>query len=192
MKFKPNEGPFEYDFIDPDTGYQYREASKSELITRINNYRQHNELPSIDMLGLVVENYMCQLPKNYGKCSPITNLSRSFWTVLKGGVSLVVNIWYGRFASVEVAEERAKQCASCPFNEYPDKTSLEEWQDSVAEGSVGDRKTSYQSKLGNCKVCSCVLKAKVFYDGDVSFSAQEIASFKEVNCWQLTLINKPK
>lgn len=144
------------------------------------------------MLSMVVDNYLCTLPKNHGKCSPVPNLDRSIWTMLKGGVALLVNLWYGTFASQEVAQARAAQCATCPFNELPEKTSVEKWQDQIAEASVGDRKTTYQSQLGNCRVCTCVLKAKVFYDGPVSFSKEEIAKFKSVNCWQLTLINKPK
>lgn len=187
MKFKPLETTADFDFIDPDTGFQYREVSREALIQRIVAYRLQNELPSLDALPAVLENYWCSKPCNKGKCEKNTQLHRSLWTTLRGGITLLVNLWYEKTATQEVAEKRAEQCASCPNNEFPDKGAFTKWSDDVATASVGEKKTSYHEQLGNCKVCTCVLKAKVFYDGSASFSTEENAEFRKVNCWQLRL-----
>lgn len=187
LKFKPLETTADFDFIDPDTGFQYREESRAALISRINAYRAQNDLPELDALPAVLENYWCSKPNNKGRCEPNNKLHRSLWTTIRGGISLLVNLWYEKTATQEVAESRAKQCRSCPNNEFPDKNAFVAWSDAVAVASVGDKKTSYHAELGNCKVCSCVLKAKVFYDGSASFTAEENLEFRKVNCWQLRL-----
>ena len=106
---------------------------------------------------------------------------------MRGGITLLVNLWYDRVASQEVAETRSRQCLGCPNNEFPDKGAFVKWSDEVALASIGEKKTSYHESLGNCKVCSCVLKAKVFYDGAASFTEEELREFRKVNCWQLKL-----
>lgn len=98
-----------------------------------------------------------------------------------------MNLWYSKVVSQQEAEIRAKQCSTCPNNEFPDKGAFTKWSDDVALSSVGEKKTSYHESLGNCKVCTCVLKAKVFYGGEASFTAEEEAEFRKVNCWQLRL-----
>lgn len=187
LKFKPLETTADFDFIDPDTGFQYREESRAALVSRIQAYRSQNDLPPLDALPAVLENYWCSKPNNKGRCEPNTTLHRSLWTTLRGGIKLLVNLWYDKTVSLEVAETRAKQCASCPNNVFPDKNAFTKWSDDVALASVGEKKTSYHEQLGNCKVCTCVLKAKVFYDGEASFTAEENVEFRKVNCWQLRL-----
>ena len=57
--------------------------------------------------------------------------------------------------------------------------------DEIAKATVGDRTTPYDEDLGNCEVCSCTNRAKVWYGGKFKPSDKEIEKFKEVNCWQL-------
>jgi len=187
MKFKALEAPRDFDFIDPDTSYQYKENDKNTLMRRIVSYREQNDLSPLDALSAVLDNYWCSKPQNKGLCEQNNQLHRSLWTTIRGGVAVLVNMLYPKVVADEKAEKRAAQCAICPFNEFPDKGAFVSWSDSVAVASIGKKKTSFHEELGNCKVCTCVLKAKVFYDGPVKFDAQQIQDLKSVNCWQLNL-----
>lgn len=187
FKFKAFQGPASYSFKDPDTGYIYRETSKQELISRITAYRAQNNLEPIEHLPFTIENYLCGLPENTGKCEPV-ELKRGLMGTLRGGIALLKNYMYQSFASQEVADERAKQCSQCKYNVFPDKGAFIEWSDHIAINSVGDRKTALQEELGSCIVCSCVVKAKVWYTGEVPAVAEQLPKFEEVACWQLKLM----
>ena len=58
----------------------------------------------------------------------------------------------------------------------------------IALHSVGDRKVTLQDQLGHCDGCSCVLKAKVHYGGEINLSSEEEEVIRCCNpdCWQLS------
>lgn len=178
-------------FVDPDSGYAYAADDKASLIKSIVSYRANNQLPPIENLNLVLENYLAGLPENEGETEP-KQLSRGFLASIKGGVCLLEWVLFPKehTASAEEAEKRAEQCASCKFNEFPDKNHFIAWCDNIAKACVGKLRTSYHDKLGNCMVCSCVLKSKVFYKGDPKLNEEQRARAATVNCWQLKFYEK--
>ncbi len=182
-------GPKSWKFVDPDTGHEYSEPDKKSLIERVKAYRSQNELPDITAIDLVIENYLCKLPENKGNCSKV-KLQRGWYQTLKGGISLLTNLFYGDKNMVDstTAEARAMQCLKCPLNAFPDKKKFHAWSDSVAEAMTGGRRVTVHDQLGNCLGCSCTLKGKVWYKGPISLTAEESAKMSEAtngNCWQL-------
>ena len=156
----------------------------------IKNYRTQNGLPEIEALNLVIDTYLCGLPENKHRCIPTKYISRSLMGYIKGGVVLVKNLWYRFTATQFEADERALQCSTCKFNKFPNKGIFIKTSDQLAEASVGNKRSAHYDELGSCTVCSCPLRAKVWYKDEATFSPKEIEQFKEVNCWQLKLIPK--
>lgn len=186
-KFKPFEAPASFVFQDPDTGHILQAKGYTQLYTDIINYRKQNNLESLDELPTVVENYLCGLPENFHRCQPIVN-TPGFMGYIKGGIYLLKNMLLQRFASQEVAEERALQCFTCPNNVFPDRDYFQKWSDEKAKGEVGDRKTSLHHDLGTCGACGCPLRSKVFVAGPLPrFKPAEAAMMRAVKCWQLPL-----
>jgi hypothetical protein len=178
-------------FTDPDTGYLSVADTRENLIKSIVSYRANNRLPPIENLKLVLENYLAGLPENEGETAPL-QLRRGFLTTLKGGVVLLEWVLFPTelTASMEVASARAAQCVICKFNEFPNKSHFMQWCDNVAKSCVGKLRTEQHAKLGNCMMCTCVLKAKVFYNGDPKLSEEQRSLAAIVNCWQLKYYEK--
>lgn len=192
-RFKAFEASPIYQFKDPDTGFIQKAASLTELYKNIIMYRLQNNLEAIESLREVVENYLCGLPENCNKCQENVEIERSFSQYIKGGIALLKNMAFNRFVTQDVAEKRALQCTQCKFNVFPDRGPFLKWADEIAVSQVGERKTSYDNELGNCEVCTCVLKSKVFYDGKLDkFSDEEVVKMKSVSCWQLQLSGQYK
>lgn len=181
--FKPFESAEKWEFLDPDTGHLHLGRDKTELITRILAYREQNKLEPITSLSVVIDNYLCGKPENLYKCVPF-QLKRNFLTSIKGGVAILTNLLMNKQVKKEVAEKRAEICIECPYNVFPDKGPFVAWSDDIADRSTGGREVSVHSQLGNCEVCSCLLKAKVFYDGPMGLDKEQIETMKKVNCWQ--------
>lgn len=188
-KFRPFTGPVEYKFKDPNTGYIYKASDKVELLQRIVSYRRQNELEPIDGLDYVVDNYLCGCPENFGSCQD-NQLERHLMGYIRGGIALLKNMLYKKYVSQDVAEARAKICVTCPLNVFPDKKGFLKWSDEMAEAAVGDRRTSLHEKLGNCEVCTCVLKSKVFFGEPITLPKDEYDKLPNY-CWQ-KIEGKPK
>lgn len=188
LKFKPFRISRIQRFKDPDTGFDYRAPDRDiqALLRRIVNYRQQNDLEPIPYLREVVEHWQCSQPYNAGTCESNNNLHRSLLTYIKGGIALLKNYAYKSFVSQSVADERAAICITCPKNVNPDFKIYNSWADGVAVASVGDRKSIHHDKLFNCQVCTCPLRAKVWYNGKLDFSEKELKSFPHF-CWQKKL-----
>lgn len=182
-KLLPFAAPRRFVFQDPDTGYTYKALTHASLIEQILSYRKQNKLPQLEALNVVLENYWCGLVENTGKCTEV-KLKRGWLTTLKGGVAVLENVFFGEDNMVQqsTAESRAAICVTCPKNIFPDKGPFVKWCDSVAEAMVGDRKTPMDAKLGSCEVCSCVIRAKVHYGGNMKLSEDEIKQLPDF-CW---------
>lgn len=188
LKFKPFHGPLNYRFKDPNTGFKFEASSEKELISRIRSYRSQNNLEPLEFLEAVIENYLCHQPENAGGCTPRGEFKRGIFAYLKGGIVLLQNLMYSSFAPQEVADARSAQCKDCKFNVFPDRDKFIKWSDDIAIASVGDRRSAGHESLGNCEVCSCPLRAKVFFAGKVSLSETEQSEMRTVNCWQLNIL----
>lgn len=191
LRFKAFQGPPEWKFIDPDSGFKYKSKSRTELTAHIRSYRSQNGYESIEMLAMVVENYLCGLPENVGKCEQIPTMHRGLLTYLKGGVALVTNVAYSSTVSLEEADRRATVCKGCKFNVFPEKGQFMEWADQLAFAMVGSLKSTHHEDLGNCSVCTCPLRSKVWYKGVVDPPPDELSQMREVGCWQLSILKKP-
>lgn len=164
------------------------EESKKTLLDRISIFRQQNNLPEIEFLSDVVENYWCTLPENTGRCEPKA-LPLGLLAAFRGGIATIKNYMYKSFVAQEVAEERAKQCSTCKFNEMPETDGLKSWLDIITINSVASNRTSYYDKLGTCGVCQCPLNMKVFYNDKIPKpDAVQREKYKSVDCWQLKII----
>lgn len=183
MKFASFKGPKSFIFKDPDTGYEFNAPTRKALIRHIVSYRAQNGLEEIESLNSVLENYWCHLPENCGACIDAP-FKRGFLEYLKGGISLVKQMAYKSFASQELADKRAEICIGCKYNVFPDKGFFIKWSDDIAQESVGNRRSKHHKKLGNCGVCSCVLRAKVFFMGNPQLTSTQIKQMNDVNCWQ--------
>lgn len=190
FKFLPFEGPARYCWKDPDTGREFEEKTKDDLITRITSYRLQNNLEEIEHLSFVLEAHWCSLPENAGKCVPIEATPRGTLGYLKGGLALLKTLMYKAFATQEVADSRAAVCLKCPFNVFPDKGGFIKWSNDIAVATIGERKAKGHEELGQCAVCSCPLRAKVFYTGSVERNPDWVHKMEAVGCWQLNLMRK--
>lgn len=185
--FKAFQAPQSYVFVDPDTKHKYHATSESQIIADIIHYREQNQLPPIEHLNTVLHNYWCSLPENAGKCEPSNKLDRDFYAYIKGGVALVAAYLYKTFTTQEEAERRASICASCPANQFPDKTGFIEFSDNLAARMTGNKRTKLHAQLGNCGCCTCLLKSKVFYGGKIELDKDQLVCIKTINpnCWQV-------
>lgn len=150
----------------------------------ITAYRKQNNLEDLEMLSEVLENYWCGLPENKGRCEP-RELKRGVLGYLKGGIAVLKNMVYAKFAPQEIADSRGRQCVECKFNTFKDNGPFVEWSNKIAEASTLGRKSKYHDKLGECAVCICPLRAKVFYGDVISLEQEWIEPMQSVNCWQL-------
>lgn len=182
-RFKSFEGVSSFTFIDPDTGRDFKEASKQLLIDRIQVYRVQNNLKEIEHISEVLDNYWCSLPGNAGKCEPI-EFKRGILGYIKGGIALLTNVAYRSFCSYDEAQRRADICIKCPHNIFPDKEGFLKWSDNIAEHSVGERKTTVDKELGNCELCTCPLRAKVHIGSDSFGISEEVNKTLPDYCWQ--------
>lgn len=183
LQFKPFSAPKVYRFKDPDTGNLFAGKTLEQVRIQVLSYRSQNQLEAIEYLPMAIEHYTCCLPENVALCESRANLSRSVMSYLKGGIALLKNLAYNKFATQEVADERAAACIGCPFNVFDNKGPFVKWSDDIALASVGDRKSVHHDKLGNCAICSCVLRAKVFFGDKLTLPAAEVAMMPE-HCWQ--------
>lgn len=182
MRLKPFQGPKEYKFVDPDTGYRFRGRTRQELLSHIVAYRAQNQLEPIEELGLVVENYLCTLPENCGSCHENQAISRGFLKTIKGGVVLLVNVALKKFVTPEKADERGAVCLNCPHNVFPDKDRFVRWSDDLALHSIGERRSKHHEALGTCDLCDCPLRVKVW--NGVKVKPDRPALYPHF-CWQI-------
>lgn len=186
MRLQSFRAPQRYCFKDPDTGFDYEEVDQKTLIQRIVSYRAQNNLPPLEHLEMVLPNYWCGLPENAGDCEICPRMERGLYAYLKGGIALVQMIAYPEkhICSQEEADRRATICLSCPYNIFPDRGPFVLWADKLAEAAVGDRKAKHHDSLGSCEVCTCNLRCKVFYSGDMGLTADQKTKMNKVGCWQ--------
>lgn len=181
-KLKPFHAPLDVKFIDPDTGYIYVGKTRVELKYKIHNYRLQNELPQIDNIDMVLEDYWCTLPSNKSMCVTCP-LERGIMGYIKGGINLFMSMAFKSYVTQEVAESRAAICDTCIHNKEPENEStFRSWTDTIALHTIGERKTSKDTNLHSCEICTCVLRCKVWNGGSVKESDEIDKQFPNY-CW---------
>lgn len=184
LKFKTTAGSKDFTFQDPDTGFKFTAGNFDALLSHIRSYRAQNDLPEIDFLPQVIENYLCHLPINAGSCKRIPPLKRGIWQTVRGGIALLTNMAYKATVTQEVADSRSEICFNCPNNTTPPGKGFTKWSNDLAIDAVGDKRSKHHDSLGVCAVCSCPLKPKVWYDGKIRLTQEEVTEMEKVSCWQ--------
>lgn len=187
LRLLPYVGPKSYHLPDPDVAdHIHRGRTRDELIRKIQNFRMQNGLEEIEHINTVLEAYWCSLKENQGNCEPNPELTRGWLQYLHGGITLFKYVFFGEKGMVDQAEadRRSTLCAACPKNVFPDKKGFVKWADSLAEHATGGRRSVLHDSLGNCEVCTCNLRAKVWQKPPLKLSAQEKSEMEKVNCWQ--------
>lgn len=184
LSFRPFQTSVVWEFVDPDTQRKFTAESRESLVRQIVKYRAQNELEPIENLHMVLDHYLCTLPINSGKCRSQTTLRRGIAATVKGGVMLWKSLMYKKVVSQEEADRRAAICVACPHNVFPDRGAFVRWADQLAEASVGKKRSVHHDLLGNCDICSCPLRAKVFFAGDPGLSEDDVSRMRAVGCWQ--------
>lgn len=188
LKFKQFIAPKSFRFTDPDTKREFKGNSIQDLVTQVQGYRSQNDLEELEYLSTVIENFLCHLPIHAGSCMPVKNPKRSIAQYMRGGIATLKNIAYKEFVPQEEADRRSEICSRCPHNNFPDASRhFINWANDIAVRSVGDKKSSHHDKLGVCGLCSCPLRAKVFYKGKIKLSKEELSKMEALSnppCWQ--------
>lgn len=184
LEFNPFASSKVFKFQDPDTGFKFEANDLPTLLARIRGYRSQNELDEIPFLETVVEHHLCTLPENVGACRHKPKLKRDLFSYFKGGVALVRTYMYKSFVSQEEADRRSAICKACTHNELYEKDALAAAADALAIMSIGDRKSKYHEEIGNCGICTCVMRAKVWSGEKFGLSKDQAADMNKVGCWQ--------
>ncbi len=194
-------------FVDPDTGYHYNHNYKTfeELEMAVQQYRQQNKLPRIRKFRAVWEHYVCEnVPGMKGRCCQVGEVvKRSFEQYYNGGKSFVKAILSGKAAFVDqkTADRRAAVCKECDQNVVNTGHSVAHYySDAFIKANVGARKSKFHDELHTCKICTCILKAKVFYNDEMvadSITDTELVQLtrrpkdkagRHLKCWQLAAL----
>jgi hypothetical protein len=183
QQFRPFQTSTHWAFINPENQRELKANTKGELIVLIVSYRMQNGFEPIEFLEQVVDNHLCNHPSNAGRCEPMPELKRGVWETIQGGIALLKTYLYKRFATQEEADRRASICKTCPHNIFPNKGDFIKWCDTTAELAVENRKSIHHNDLGNCSICSCNMRAKVFYDDVIQLTQDQINQAPDF-CWQ--------
>lgn len=195
-----------YKFVDPDTGFVFGLPYKTfeDLEDHVRAYRSQNNMPMIDRFRMVWEAYICaNTPGMDMKCCSVEEkIARNFKQYWNGAKAFVKSTFLGDEAFVEksVADERAAKCIDCSENiRNIGHSQGQFYSDKFINMQIAGRRSDHHEKLHTCRVCTCILKAKVFYKDSVvaeSLSESEIGALtrqprsiktgKRFECWQLT------
>jgi hypothetical protein len=100
----------------------------------------------------------------------------------------------GESVFVDQAEgnRRAAICVNCPHNVIPaGKGWLQNWTDGQMLKSVEGRITESHDRLGVCEVCSCELRAAVWWQPDIIATTTRDAKFARRlprHCWKRQIL----
>lgn len=96
------------------------------------------------------------------------------------------------FVGQAEADRRAAICAGCPHNVIPaGKGWLQNWTDGQMLKSVEGRTTASQERLGVCEICSCELRAAVWWQADIIATTTRDAKFARRlprHCWKRQIL----
>lgn len=95
------------------------------------------------------------------------------------------------FVDQKEADRRAAICARCPHNITPaSKTWAQQWTDGGMLAAVENRKTAHHDQLAVCDVCSCELRASVWWLPDILITSMKGMRFSQkfpAFCWKAKL-----
>jgi len=175
-------------YIQPETGFEFTASTLREVVKRVTAHREANGLaigdPSAD-----IQDFVCaQLPLGSEDCIHVIEGDYAVKTKftmddVKRFIQAAVAALGSRgLVDQPEAERRAAICASCPLNTNVKGCwrcrGLAEWLFKL----IGARTTAHGSRLNQCGVCGCAIKAKIWLPLDVAQQVSEGYTFPSW-CW---------
>lgn len=163
--------PGEFQYRVPQTGQFFRASNWPQLQEQLIAHYRATGYPAPANLYEAVEDFICANHPDYchGEATDIKfamqQLAHSFTNVLTGTKTIASWVAKGRpYVTQEQAEARAAVCVTCQFNVPPDGCSS--CNKSVLKDAVmlviGKKSTSRDAQLASCKICGCVIPAKLW------------------------------
>jgi hypothetical protein len=173
-------------YIQPETGFEFSASTLRVVVQKVTEHRKANGLPVGDPRS-EIEDFVCaQLPAGSDNCTHVLDgdyALKTHFTMddVKRFIQAAVNALGSRgLADQETAEARAKTCAACPLNTSVSGCwrckGLADWLFKL----IGARTTAHDSRLNQCGVCGCSLKAKIWLPQDV---AQDVSKGYKFPSW---------
>ncbi len=183
----------------PETGQTFRGVSEYQLLTELQAHYRANQIqqPDLETLKASIEHFVCEQEPDY--CTdahgqphpPKGGRFHGFHEVIQG--TRTIGAWLLAGAPMveqQVADARARTCVGCPQNDEPQGCSTCNAKDmrNLVEKLVGKRRTVVDDYLKSCRVCTCLLKAKVWFPLDrlLPYMLPEQISRLPSNCWLVT------
>lgn len=181
----------------PETGQVFSGPSEHALITQLQAHYKANgyPIPSPDELKPRIEAFICAAVPDYCTGNEPAKFvdGFSFHTVIYGTKTLSKWLFGSllkgerQFVSQGQANVRASVCVGCHFNDEPQGcTGCNSGALKAAVSAlIGPRTTNYDDRLKSCRVCNCLMKAKVHLPYEVlwnNMSDQQKALLPNY-CW---------
>ena len=178
-------------YTQPETGFAFSSSTLRVLVSKVREHRAANNLPPGDPQA-DIEAFVCaQLPVGAESCqaeiegdySNIALKTKFTMDDVKRFIQAAVAALGDRGLTDEkTADSRAHICAACPLN-MPVKgcwrcAGLADWMFRL----IGSRRTAHGSRLQQCGVCGCSIKAKIWLPQDVAQKVSEGYKFPTW-CW---------
>lgn len=178
-------------YTQPETGFEFSASTLRVLVSKVREHRAANGLPEGDPQA-DIEAFVCaQLPLGAESCQAetpgdigdIALKTRFTMDDVKRFVQAAISAMGGRgLVEPEEAEARAHVCAACPLNMTVKGcwrcAGLADWIFRL----IGSRRTAHASRLNQCGVCGCSIKAKIWLPLDVAQQLSEPYKFPSW-CW---------
>lgn len=164
--------PGGYWYTQPESGRTFHHYARGPFLDAIRDHRLANEYPISATWVQEIEDEMCKgnpgwLGRACRRVGDRHNPRQLSFAATLSFLQMLVG-WFVRGAQLvdqEEANRRANACAGCPMNKELSfgcglcMSSIYE----ALKKLIGDRKTDRDDVLGSCGICSCSLKAAVWF-----------------------------
>jgi hypothetical protein len=175
-------------YVQPETDFEFSASTLRGLVQKVTSHRETNGLPVGDPRA-DIEAFVCaQLPVGSEDCTHVLEgdyALKTHFTMedVKRFLQAAVSALGSEGLVVqEEAERRASICAACPLNTTVSGCwrckGLAEWLFRL----IGARTTAHASRLNQCGVCGCAIKAKIWLPQSVARKVSEGYTFPSW-CW---------
>ena len=178
-------------YIQPDTGFEFKSPTLRLLAKQVSEHRESNGIALGDVRA-DIEAFVCaQLPLGAEDCytqiegdySDIALKTRFNMDDVKRFIEAAISALGNRgLVDDREAEARAHICASCPLNTHVKGCWRCVGLADFLFRLIGTRRTAHASRLNQCGVCGCSIKAKIWLPQDVAQKVSEGHKFPSW-CW---------
>jgi len=175
-------------YVQPETDFEFTASTLRVLVQKVTAHREANGIAIGDPRA-DIEDFVCaQLPVGSEDCTHVLEGDYALKTrftmedvkrFLQAAASALGS---EGLVAQEEAERRASICAACPLNTSVSGCwrckGLAEWLFRL----IGARTTAHASRLSQCGVCGCALKAKIWLPQSVARKVSEGYTFPSW-CW---------